>query len=50
MFENTNLQKVDLRSAINYSINPEINQIKKAKFSASGLRGLLEKYDIVVEL
>lgn len=50
MFENTNLQKADLRSAINYSINPEVNQIKKAKFSASGLRGLLEKYDITVEL
>ncbi|MEJ0030526.1 MAG: pentapeptide repeat-containing protein [Bacteroidota bacterium] len=48
MFENTNLQKADLRTAINYSINPEINQIKKAKFSLSGLRGLLEKYDISV--
>ncbi|MEI9917661.1 MAG: pentapeptide repeat-containing protein [Bacteroidota bacterium] len=48
MFENTNLQKADLRTAINFSINPEINQVKKAKFSLVGLRGLLEKYDLIV--
>lgn len=45
-FENSNLEKTDFRSALNYSINPEINRIRKAKFSLSGIAGLLDKYDI----
>ena len=49
LFENTNLEKADLRTAYNYSINPEINKIKKAKFSLDGLPGLLGKYDIVIQ-
>lgn len=49
IFENTNLEKADLRTAINYSIDPTSNKIKKAKFSASGLPGLLHKYDLVIE-
>lgn len=48
MFESTNLQKADLRTATNFSIDPEVNQVRKAKFSEAGLRGLLDKYDIVV--
>jgi fluoroquinolone resistance protein len=48
-FEQTILEKADLRSAFNYSINPEINRIKKAKFSLQGIAGLLDKYDIVIE-
>ena len=47
-FENTNLEKADLRTASNYSINPEINKIKKAKFSVPGVIGLLDKYDIEI--
>jgi uncharacterized protein YjbI with pentapeptide repeats len=49
IFENTNLEKSDFRSSFNYSINPEINKIKKAKFSLNGIAGLLEKYDIDIE-
>ena len=49
MFENTNLFKSDLRTSFNYIINPETNNISKAKFSKSGLAGLLQKYDIVIE-
>jgi len=49
-FENTALEKVDLRTGFNYSINPEINRIKKAKFSLQGVLGLLDKYDIEIEL
>jgi fluoroquinolone resistance protein len=45
-FENTNLEKVDFRSAEHYSINPERNKLKRAKFSLTGLPGLLTKYDI----
>jgi fluoroquinolone resistance protein len=48
-FDNTILEKADFRTAFNYSINPESNKIKKAKFSVSGIAGLLDKYDIHIE-
>lgn len=48
-FESTILEKADLRTSFNYSINPAINGIKKAKFSLYGLPGLLDKYDIDIE-
>ncbi|HEY4110880.1 pentapeptide repeat-containing protein [Puia sp.] len=48
-FENTVLEKADLRTAFHYSIDPERNRLKKARFSLEGVRGLLGKYDIVVE-
>ncbi|HAA13403.1 MAG TPA: hypothetical protein DCE41_17605 [Cytophagales bacterium] len=48
-FDNTNLEKADLRSAQGYIINPAQNRLKKAKFSRSGLEGLLVQYDIVIE-
>ena len=47
-FENTIVEKVDFRTASNYSFDLEINRIKKAKFSKSGLEGLLSKYDIII--
>lgn len=46
MFENSVIEKVDFRTAYNYSIDPEINRIKKAKFSVPAVSGLLDKYDI----
>ena len=49
-FENTNLEKSDLRSSFNYALDPDLNKIKKAKFSIEGAVGLLLKYDIVIEL
>lgn len=48
LFERTNLEKADLRTSYNYSIDPEKNKLKKARFSMQGLAGLLHKYDIVV--
>ena len=48
-FNKTNLEKADFRLAINYSIDPERNAMKKAKFSSSGIHGLLNKYNIVIE-
>jgi uncharacterized protein YjbI with pentapeptide repeats len=48
-FENTILTGTDLRTASNYSIDPEKNKIKKAKFSLAGVVGLLDKYDIIIE-
>lgn len=48
-FENTNLEKSDLRSSYNYSIDPEMNRLNKAKFSLSGIPGLLHRYDIEID-
>ena len=48
VFERTNLSKADLREAENFSIDPELNQLKKARFSSQGLSGLLDKYDLVI--
>ncbi len=50
IFENTTLEKADFRTSFNYSLNPEINRIKKAKFSLTGIAGLLSKYDIEIDL
>jgi uncharacterized protein YjbI with pentapeptide repeats len=47
-FDRTILQKVDLRTSYNYSIDPERNRIKKAKFSMAEVIGLLDKYDIEI--
>jgi fluoroquinolone resistance protein len=49
LFENSNCENADFRTALNYSINPEINRIKKAKFSLQGIRGLLDRYHIEIE-
>lgn len=49
VFDKTNLEKADLRSSYDYSIDPENNKIRKARFSRSGVIGLLNKYDISIE-
>jgi fluoroquinolone resistance protein len=49
MFDRTILETADLRSSYNYSIDPEFNRIKGAKFSITGVAGLLDKYNIVIE-
>jgi len=49
IFDQTNLEKADFRSAVNYRIDPENNRITWARFSVSGLAGLLKKYKIVIE-
>lgn len=46
IFENSNLEKADFRTAQNYSIHPENNRIKSAKFSMEGIAGLLYRYGI----
>ena len=48
-FNQTILDKVDLRTAVNYVIEPNSNRIKKTKFSLTGLPGLLANYDIIVD-
>ncbi len=49
VFDQTQLDKADFRTAYNYSINPEINRMKKTAFSVAGIAGLLDKYDIIIE-
>jgi fluoroquinolone resistance protein len=49
VFYSTNLEHADFTSAYNYSFDPERNRIKKARFSQSGVIGLLDKYNIEIE-
>lgn len=49
IFRDTNLEKSDLRNATNYSIDPDMNKLKKAKFSRDGIAGLLDKHQIIIE-
>ncbi|HZX59684.1 MAG TPA: pentapeptide repeat-containing protein [Mucilaginibacter sp.] len=47
-FSQTMLTNADLSTSYNFIIDPDNNNIKKAKFSVHGLAGLLVKYDIKV--
>jgi len=59
IFDDCNLHKAvfidaiannaDFTTSYNFSIDPEKNKLKKAKFSKAGLKGLLHKYDIIVK-
>lgn len=49
VFENTNLEGADLRTAVNFSIDPATNRIAKAKFSTHNIAGLLHTYNIIIE-
>ncbi len=48
-FDRSILEKADFRTAYNYSIHPETNRIKKAKFSLPAVTGLLSRYNIVID-
>lgn len=48
-FDSANLEKANLTTAINFTIDPRINKIKKARFSLEGLPGLLGAYDIIID-
>jgi len=49
IFSNTNLEQADFSEAIGFSINPETNRLSKAKFTLTGLPGLLKKYGIIID-
>lgn len=49
VFKQTNLENADFRAAENYTFDPAENRMKKAKFSISGLPGLLGRYNLVIE-
>ena len=48
VFMRTILNQVDFLEAYNFTIDPEQNQMRKARFGTDGLSGLLHKYGIVV--
>ena len=48
VFARTNLTEAKLDTAYNYTIDPEINILKKASFSINGVAGLLSKYGIKI--
>jgi len=48
-FDKTILVKADFRTAVHFSINPSSNRVKKARFSADNLSGLLDPFDIEIE-
>ena len=48
-FERSILTKADFRTSYSYTIDPENNQIKGAKFSQPEVIGLLNKYQIIIE-
>lgn len=48
-FNNTILEAADFRTSYNFSIHPERNKIKKAKFSSQNIIGLLDVYNIKIE-
>ena len=49
VFIDTILNKADFYTSYDYTIDLEKNKAKKAIFSTDGLKGLLEKYDIIVK-
>lgn len=48
IFNRTDLTAVNFATASNFILDPELNNLKRAIFSASGLEGLLLKYGIKV--
>ncbi|MFL0162454.1 pentapeptide repeat-containing protein [Aquirufa salirivi] len=48
-FDQTNLEKADFRTAYHFEISPQINRMKKAKFSKSNLAGLLTSFGIIID-
>ena len=49
IFDNTNMEKADFRDSRNYNIDPEINNVKHAKFSMPDVIGLLNKYNLKID-
>lgn len=47
-FDHTNIEKADLSTSYNYTIDPNRNKIRGARFSRLGLQGLLAHTGIVI--
>lgn len=49
IFNNSNLEQADFRTASGFQIDPQTNKLKKARFSQGSLEGLLSVFGIIVE-
>jgi uncharacterized protein YjbI with pentapeptide repeats len=49
VFSATILEKADLHTSTGIRLDPDVNRLRKARFSVSSLPGLLEKYGITIE-
>jgi len=49
IFASTNISGLDFRTNYNFNIDPTQNLVKKAKFAADNLAGLLGKFDLVIK-
>jgi len=49
IFDNTDLSESNFKQAVNYSINPGKNKLKKTIFSMPDVVGLLNNLDIKIE-
>lgn len=49
VFANTNLNGLDFTTNRSFTIDPQLNQVKKTRFSSAMLAGLLSKFDIIIE-
>lgn len=49
VFEQTRLVGADLLTAQEVELDPELNELKQARFALSSLPGLLAKYDLVID-
>lgn len=50
VFNQTQLAGADFTTARNFTIDPQYNPMKKARFTSHGLLGLLSQYDIKLDL
>jgi uncharacterized protein YjbI with pentapeptide repeats len=49
IFDRTQLGGADFTTATGFAIDPEINFLRKARFTLAGLPGLVSKYDLNIE-
>ena len=49
VFKNTVANKADFTTAVNYTLNPQQNKIKKASFSRAGIKGLLHQHQLLID-
>jgi uncharacterized protein YjbI with pentapeptide repeats len=48
IFHNCDLCNADFSTAVHYDIDPQMNKIKKAKFSFPEAAGLLRVFDVII--
>lgn len=49
LFHQSNLSQANFKDAVNFSINPLTNKIKKARFSREAALHLLDHFEIILE-